>query len=124
MGVVTRKATGEEILQLENCPCCGGSIEVVDCGYSSFNPGYAQCEGECGRRWDFESVDDRWDLGVKWNERAKKIRRDLHAFSLLQLKSSLSITRNFDEEALRDEARAILKRAENMVIEATDTGGE
>jgi len=85
MGEVTR--AGTEVLQLHNCPCCGGDVDVVECGYSAFNPGSAYCHGKCGRKWNLSYVDDAWDAGQKWNDRAHEIAMKLAALELLEIKS-------------------------------------
>lgn len=76
MGRVTRKHTKTDTLELLPCPDCQGDITAGDCGYSSFNPGWAKCSG-CGREWDLGYVNNAWDAGEYWNaEQPKSKRRD------------------------------------------------
>lgn len=88
MGKITRPATGEESLQIEDCPCCGGEISVGDCGYSSFNPGWAECKGKCKRRWSFSCVSDKWEVGERWNKKAVAIRKKLSILSRTKFDAS------------------------------------
>ena len=69
MTKITRTATVEESLELAMCPRCRGDIAVRDCGYSSANPGFAECTN-CGLKVALGYVDDRWDAGVRWNHLA------------------------------------------------------
>lgn len=84
MGTIERTKKEKETLELEECPCCNGNIKIEDCGYSSFNPGWATCES-CARVWKLGWVDDQWDCGLRWNERATEIQRKLQAFSLITI---------------------------------------
>lgn len=108
MATVQRKSSKQESLTLAACPCCGGDVSVGDCGYSSFNPGWAQCSG-CKRKWRFESVDDEWDAGKRWNKLAAVIQRRLEAFALLRVGRSHS-------EVLKREARALLSKLESTIV--------
>lgn len=54
-------------MEIKPCPFCGGEVTVGDCGYSSFNPGFADCRGECARHWDLGYVDSAWIAGKRWN---------------------------------------------------------
>jgi hypothetical protein len=118
MRKLTRPATGEEVLQISDCPCCGGEIVVGDCGYSTFNPGWAECK-RCKRKWSFECVDDSWDAGKRWNEKARVMRRELFLLSCLQVKNSgPTISRNFNDEEIEREAKKMLKRLKEIVIDA------
>lgn len=67
MGTVTRRITIERTLKLKPCPFCGGGVTATDCGYSSFNPGIAQCR-QCGRKWRLGYVDDAYEAGQAWNK--------------------------------------------------------
>jgi len=120
MGTIQRKATGTETLSIANCPCCGGDVSVGDCGYSSFNPGWAKCSGNCKREWKFESVDDEWDAGKRWNELAGEIRRRLRAFALVKVDRKLSVSRDFAREDLEDEAQRLLGELEASIIGASE----
>lgn len=120
MAQLSRQATGFETLDLQKCPCCGGEVLVDDCGYSSFNPGWAQCNG-CKRKWSFECVEDAWDAGKRWNELAKVIQHKLKVLSWLGVKASTSIiSRDFAAEKLQEEAAALLKEFEVSVIGADE----
>ena len=119
MGTIERQATGKQTLAVADCPCCGGTVHVSDCGYSSFNPGTIKCLGKCKRQWSFGHVEDQWDCGIQWNSRAIEIRRTLRLMSLLGVKSKgISISRDFNQEALEEEAAMLLKSFEESVIGA------
>ncbi len=118
MSEIKRPSAGTETLTLSDCPCCGGDISVGDCGYSSFNVGWAKCDGDCTREWTFNYVKDKWDCGEKWNKRAAEIQRKLLAASLLRVDSKLMPTRNFKREELEQEAKELLKEIENQIIGA------
>lgn len=64
---INRTVNTKETLDILPCPFCNGAVQVRDCGYSTFNPGSAKCEGECKREWKLGLVDDRWDAGLSWN---------------------------------------------------------
>lgn len=110
MGTLTRKASGDETLTLADCPCCGGDVDVQDCGYSSFNPASADCRGDCRRRWSFADVLDTWDAGKRWNNLASKIRLRLRAFATLKIDGKGT--------ADRKEARRLLAELEVTIIGA------
>jgi len=115
---ITRPAQGVEELQIVNCPCCDGEIQVGDCGYSTFNPGYAKCDS-CKRKWSFSDVRDSWEVGQLWNDMASTIRHKLKVLSWVGVKASESIiSRDFAAEKMQDEARALLKGLEETVIGA------
>lgn len=119
MGKIERKATGIETLHLAKCPCCGGEVAVGDCGYSSFNPGWAEC-GKCNRKWSFGIVDDQWAAGERWNELASTIRKKLALMAIIVVKTNAgSVGRNFDAEDREDEAKKLLKELEAYVIGAS-----
>ena len=119
MGIIERPATGKQTMAIADCPCCGGNVEVQDCGYTSFNPGTAKCVGKCKRQWSFSSVEDQWDCGVQWNKRAADIRKKLKLFSMLGVKSrGISISRDYHQEELEEEAEKLLKSFEESVIGA------
>ena len=118
MPQIQRQATGMESLAIAPCPCCGGEIEVMDCGYSSFNPGTAKCLGACSRKWSFSSVGNQWDCGLKWNERAKVIRRKLLLLSMLKVDRKLSISRDFSREELEEDAELLRRDFEVLIIGA------
>lgn len=120
MGKITRP--GVEELRLRDCPCCGGSVEVSDCGYASFNPGTAYCRGECKRQWDLGYVNDQWDSGIQWNKTADIISKKLRAFQLIKVDSKLTITRDFAKEELQEEAKRLLEFLEIEVIGAIPEG--
>jgi len=116
MNKLTRPSTGVEELQISNCPCCDGEVQVGDCGYSSFNPGWADCK-KCNRRWSFSCVRDSWEVGQLWNDRVKIIRHKLEVLSWIGIKASLSIiSRDFAAEKLQDEAKVLLREFEETVI--------
>jgi hypothetical protein len=118
MAQLSRQAKGFETLDLQKCPCCGGEVLVGDCGYTSFNPGWAQCN-KCKRKWSFESVEDSWDAGEQWNALAVKIKHKLKVLSWLGVKASTSIiSRDFAAEKLQEEAAKLLKEFEAIVIGA------
>jgi hypothetical protein len=85
MASIERKIAGTETLDIEGCPCCGGEITVGDCGYSTFNPGWAKCGGTCKREWKWETVENERELGKQWNARAKEIQRRLQCSSYLKV---------------------------------------
>jgi 3-deoxy-D-arabino-heptulosonate 7-phosphate (DAHP) synthase class II len=118
MKKLTRPSSGVEELQIANCPCCDGEVQVGDCGYSSFNPGYAECEN-CERKWSFSCVRDSWEAGQLWNDLAQRIRHKLEVLSWIGVKASQSIiSRDFAAEKLQDEAKVLLKEFEETVIGA------
>lgn len=117
MAGLTRPASGEETLNIASCPCCGGEVFVTDCGYSTFNPGHANCR-KCQRRWSLGYVNDRWDAGVGWNAKARELKRKLNLFDMLGVKTKFSISRCFATEDLEDEAAALLKELREHVIGA------
>ena len=114
---IKRKASGEETLQIALCPCCDGEVYVIDCGYSAFNPGQATCH-KCLRRWSLGYVNDRWDAGVGWNAKARRIRNQLRVFDMLGVRTKFSISRCFATEDLEDEAAALLVSLREHVIGA------
>jgi len=116
MSEVTRP--GVETLKLLDCPCCGGSVDVFECGYSSFNPGSARCQGECRRVWELGYVDSEWDCGERWNEKAAEIAKGLRAFSLIRVDKKLTVSRDFSAEALHEKADRLLKKLEQSIIGA------
>ena len=119
MGVIERQATGKQTMAVADCPCCGGTVHLSDCGYSSFNPGTVKCLGKCKRQWSFGHVEDQWDCGVQWNFRAIEIRKKLRLMSLLGVKSrGISISRDYHQEELEEEAKKLLKSFEESVIGA------
>jgi hypothetical protein len=119
VGVIERQATGKQTMAVADCPCCGGTVHLSDCGYSSFNPGTVKCLGKCKRQWSFGHVEDQWDCGVQWNFRATEIRKKLRLISLLGVKSrGISISRDYHQEELEDEAKTLLKSFEESVIGA------
>ncbi len=118
MNKIERRATGVETLTLTACPCCGGDVNAGDYGYSSFNPGDAECSGECKRKWELGYVNDKWDAGKRWNQLAKDIQRKMCAFSLLKVDQELSTSRDFAREELKEEALRLLKTLEAVVIGA------
>jgi len=115
MGRITRPATGEEVLQIENCPCCGGLVGVGDCGYSTFNPGWAECK-KCKRKWSFACVNDSWDAGLLWNRTAKRIRDRLVLLRMLRFDKRTKPARCFATEVLEEEAEVFRKELEEYVI--------
>ena len=68
MSDIVRKSVKEESLKILPCPFCNGDMFVRDCGYSTFNPGTAQCRGECKREFKLGFVDDDWQAGLIWNK--------------------------------------------------------
>jgi len=110
---------GTETLTIQNCPCCNGEIEVSECGYSSFNPGTAKCVGKCKRKWDLGYVNNEWDCGERWNELSREIKRKLKAFKLLEVNNTLASSRDFEREALAEEAELLLKELEEQIIDAS-----
>jgi hypothetical protein len=119
VGVIERQATGKQTMAIADCPCCGGEISVSDCGYSTFNPGTAKCKGDCKRTWSFSQVEDKWDCGLRWNQRAAEIRRKLKLLSLLGVKrTGVSVSRDYHQEELEEEAEKLLKSFEESVIGA------
>jgi len=115
---------GVETLAVCDCPCCGGSVEAVDCGYASFNPGTAYCRGECKRVWELGYVDSRWDAGVQWNDIAGQITNELEAFSLITVKRRLSISRDFAQEELQEQAAILLQDLKKLIIGAKEQKGD
>lgn len=119
MSEVTRTRLGVEKLELRKCPCCGGNVDAVECGYTSFNPGSAHCRGECKRIWDLGFVDSKWSCGVRWNRTADSIAKKLRAFRLISVNKKLTISRDYAEEELQEEASHLLKLLEETIIGAT-----
>lgn len=117
MAGLTRPASGEETLKIALCPCCGGEIVVTDCGFTSFNPGNADCLS-CFSRWDLGYVNDLWDAGLRWNDKARDIKRKLKLFDMIGVKTTFSIIRCFATEDLEDEAAELLKSLREHVIGA------
>lgn len=118
MTTIQRQATGIETLEIADCPCCGGGITIGDCGYSSFNPGFAQCTGECKRKWKFANVDDQWDAGNQWNSMARQIRFQTHAFTMLAVDSGLYKGNTFTIHVLKLQAKIMLDYLEKLIIGA------
>lgn len=78
MADITRTVQKKESLTILPCPFCGGDVVANDCGYSSFNPGFAGCKGTCKRNWKLGWVNTAWDAGKLWNDlqpRAVEIER-------------------------------------------------
>lgn len=117
MGRLTRPATGEEVLQIDDCPCCGGQVGVGDCGYSTFNPGWAECK-KCKRKWSFSCVDDSWAVGLLWNKTAKRIKERLVLLSTIRVDKKTSTSRCFATEVLEESAEELRKELEEYVIGA------
>lgn len=117
MKKLTRPSNGVEELQIADCPCCDGEVQVGDCGYSSFNPGYAECEN-CGRKWSFSCVRDSWEAGQLWNDLAKRILHKLEVLSWIGVESRRSITRDFRGEEMQEKARLLLDEFRETVIGA------
>lgn len=67
MGSVSRPS--KEKIELSPCPFCEGDVTAHDCGYTTFNPGWAKCSG-CGRKWEAGWVEDSWQVAVWWNRYA------------------------------------------------------
>jgi hypothetical protein len=114
---LTRRVDKEETLRVEPCPVCYGDISVRDCGYSSFNPGKAEC-GVCGRIWELGNVDDTWGAGIKWNEKARSINHRLKLLSLLTVNIPLSPSRDYYLEDKAEEAEELKKELAKMIIGA------
>lgn len=117
MSNITRPGT--ETLKIEPCPCCGGEVNVSDCGYSSFNPGFAHCLGECGREWDLGYVDNEWNAGEIWNATSKRISIDFHALALIAIEKRASPNRA--TKALEKRAEELLDGVLENIIGATKT---
>lgn len=113
MSDITRPGT--EKLTIAACPCCGGEIHVWDCGYSSFNPGGADCK-QCLRKWKLGYVDNRWDAGLLWNKKAASISRRLLAASLIKVEEKVSVSRDFENENLIDEAKKLIQELDRLII--------
>lgn len=119
MPEITRPAHGTETLKIERCPNCTGDVQVRDCGYSSFNPGAAECQS-CKIKWELGNVDDQWDAGLKWNKLAKRIKGQLQLLDRIKVASKFSISRDFHAEDEDDEARKLLKQIRIHIV----MGGE
>lgn len=117
MSEIKRKASGEETLNIAPCPCCKGEVFVTDCGYSSFNPGHAECQ-RCHHCWLLGYVNDMWDAGLRWNALASIIRHKLKLFDMLGVKTKFGISRRFATEDLEDEAAALLVQLREHVVGA------
>ena len=117
MEKIERQAKGVETLTIAKCPCCNGEINVGDCGYSTFNPGWAECL-KCKRKWSFNSVNDLWHAGETWNKLAVTIRKKLRILSIITVKSNFSPSRDYDYEDLEDEAKLLLEEFKELVIGA------
>lgn len=83
MANITRPAQRDDVLVIENCPCCDGDVLVSDCGYSTFNPGYAAC-ARCHRKWNLGLVNDKWNAGEVWNKRAVEIKEKLRLITVIR----------------------------------------
>jgi hypothetical protein len=58
----------------KDCPFCGGSVRVRECGYTTFNPGSVfcpRCQWGCKLGW----VNDRQHAVKKWNRAQKYVKR-------------------------------------------------
>lgn len=119
MPEITRTASGTETLQVERCPNCTGDVNVRDCGYSSFNPGYAECVS-CMMKWKLGFVDDTWDAGLTWNKLAKEISKKLKLLDRVKVRSNISVSRDFDAEQKDDDATNLLKQVRIHIVQ----GGE
>jgi len=119
MSEITRQATGTETLQIERCPNCTGDVNVRDCGYSSFNPGVAECQ-TCRIKWELGCVDDEWDAGLKWNKLCKNIKTKLKLLDRVKVESKFSISRDFYEEEKDDSARELLKQVRIYILMGGD----
>lgn len=111
--MITRPGT--EKLSVEPCPVCGDSVHVTDCGYSSFNPGKAVCNG-CKRLWKLGFVNDQWDAGLAWNNTAKAIAAKLMVFDAIGVIRHYNITRDFAREQIEEQAAAMLGELREKVI--------
>lgn len=117
MGEVTRP--GVEKLELRPCPCCGGRVDVSECGYSSFNPGAAYCRGDCKREWDLGYVDSTWDCGERWNAKADQIRRQLRALVIIKVDKNAPVLATFyRRDHVIDDAEQLRQFLETTIIGA------
>lgn len=71
----------------DTCPFCDGTVRVSDCGYTTFNPGSAKCDG-CKRHWSLGFVEDASEASARWFrfrpfaqelERLQQAIADIHA---------------------------------------------
>lgn len=86
MGSVERKVTLTESMAVSPCPHCNAEVSVRDCGYSTFNPGTAECKG-CKRKWELGFVNDQWEAATLWNElQPKAVRVEQLETELKQLR--------------------------------------
>lgn len=112
---LTRTVQQTQYLELEKCPNCNKNIIISDCGYSSFNPGRAQCNF-CGMKWELGFVDDSWSAGVKWNNLCSSINKCLKVFSLLQVKEEMSKSRDFAQEDDESEAKILREQLRYYIL--------
>jgi hypothetical protein len=120
MAKITRRATVDQELEIARCPACNAEVDVGDCGYTTFNPGWAECR-QCRRKWSFTCVSDSWDVAKRFNEKATEIRRKLRVLSMLEVKQLSGIGRQFTEEVLAEEAKLLLNEMAETIIDSDKT---
>lgn len=69
-GRVFSKSTNSQGIRILPCPSCGNKdVRLFDCGYSSFNPGWAKCK--CGYEFKSGYVDSWKDVVTPWNRHCR-----------------------------------------------------
>lgn len=100
---LTRTINKTEYLEIKACPNCKTNAHMVisECGYSSFNPGRAQCNF-CGIKWDLGFVKDSWSAGVVWNELCTSINKRLELLSCFNVEKRFSLAVKGREQELEE----------------------
>lgn len=114
MSKITRRSSQAETLEIANCPRCNGEVSARDCGYTTFNPGMAECTG-CKRKWSFGCVSDAWEVGLLWNGLANKISNRLKLLNFIGTQLDLSRSRDFTSDKMTDDAKELLIELEDYV---------
>jgi len=111
---IKRKRNRTETLKISDCPACGGDVWASDCGYSSFNPGFAKCRGECKREWKLGYVDSEWHAGKIWNAKVAETKRQLRIIAHLKqrYRSPVMPSRDFSQEEFEATVLEYLQKLE------------
>lgn len=107
---ITRIVNKEESLAVKPCPNCKHTELVI-----TDNPGCVLCPN-CKIFWNFSYVNDQWDCVKQWNKLVNKIEEQLKWFDLIKIDRYKSISRDFIQEELEDQATAFLKEIKNQII--------
>ena len=102
---IHRKVSKNETLKIHPCPYCEGDVKVRECGYTTFNPGYASCS-TCKKEWSLGYVDDQWGAGEVWNEKAAKMAGRIGQLRFIKMRFEagrmLSPSRDCQNEAMEE----------------------